>query len=400
MHRGLRVTAGLFLAACWIGLHGRVGADGEEQGRHVTPAADLRVLERRDLAIGGGRIRSFSPDGRWLAVDRGPRFCVHDVETLAEQACVELSYGRIDLRTVAWSPDGARIAFTEDLFVRLHESDLWVLEVEGGDLTNLTDDGVAGSVLKPEAEGVQAQLDGVPAWSPDGMTLAFVRSPSSRNGTAIYRVSLGDNAPEKLLDVAGGGAFAVPYGLRWTDDGAHLVYSVVYPRSDEPNNGLWIADRDGRNARRVVEAEREKGPPFLIDVARAGDGDRALVFYYKLAAQLSGGPNVSLVALVDLRTGTVEPIKRAGGDATEFSGPINAVFSPDGSKLLYAYRQIGGEHRLVVRDLDGGDEHVLATFKESAGAIDIGQGLVWAGNDWVYVARSPASGVLLKLGTE
>ncbi len=76
--------------------------------------------------------------------------------------------------TPAWSPDGTRIVFAgrDDQ----GEADLFIINVDGSGLTNIT----------PDAVG-----DNAPAWSPDGQTIAF--TSSDRDGNLfqdIYVVSV------------------------------------------------------------------------------------------------------------------------------------------------------------------------------------------------------------------
>jgi TolB protein len=65
-----------------------------------------------------------------------------------------------------WSPDGSRIAFSSD---RSGNKDIWVVDADGTDLTNLTAD--------PSED-----LD--PAWSPDGSTLTWTSSPARSSTTS------------------------------------------------------------------------------------------------------------------------------------------------------------------------------------------------------------------------
>jgi hypothetical protein len=105
-----------------------------------------------------------------------------------------------------------------------------------------------------------------------------------------------------------------------------------------------------------------------------------------------------VLAHLHLDTGTIEPLKQAAGDAPEFFSPQNAIFSPDGSKLLYTYRDARITTRLVVRDLSGGAEQLLLSRPGKAiGASDFGQGLNWSADDTVYAATGPGIGLLLRL---
>jgi Tol biopolymer transport system component len=268
-------------------------------------------------------------------------------------------------------------------------------------LTNLTDDGVTGNFIK---EGVEPLLDVAPAWSPDGKTLAFVRSARTADGwegTALYRISASGGRPEKLLSVSDEEPLTVWLGLRWSSDGKKVFYAVAGSESDDPDNGIWMVDKDGKNPQHLLGVtDPEMGPPLLIDVS--AQGDKALIWYWQAAAMAVASPiNVSLLELIDLETGVVEPLKQATGDEEiEFFSPRNAIFSPDGSKILYAYSDASDGTRLVVRDLEDETEHVLLTHDVTLGAhFETGLGLDWADDDSIYVSTFK-TGLLLSLGTE
>lgn len=184
-----------------VRLERRSGGTGSVSSASVV-TSEPRGVERRAVSIGGARIVGLSPDGTRFAAVQARSLCAYDVEALAELACAALTTGSISPWSITWSPDSARIAFTEDFVVRLDESDWWVLQVEGGALTNLTDDGTVTRLARPGPEGIDAQDDLAPAWSPDGTMLAFSRSSSSRAGTAIYDRPVGSVEVGQGLDWA------------------------------------------------------------------------------------------------------------------------------------------------------------------------------------------------------
>lgn len=354
-------------------------------------AADLKVTAQRDLKLDSGQILSLSPDGKWLAVIRDTAVCIVAVDTLADKQCANLETGPIDRRSVVWSPDNRRIAFTEDLPRLLFESDLWVLDIDSGKLSDLTDDGLKGDMLNLPREKDTA-LDSTPAWSPDSQSLLFSRSDRMSSTTALYQIPAGGGTPQKLLDVAGTDLIAVWYGPRWLSNG-RIVYTVFQRTLTDPANGVWIADSNGQNAKQLVSIiDPQLGAPILGDLS--AKGDRALMWYSN-ALQFAARPNVSYFALLDLNSGQTTELKPQG----EFTSLANAAFSPDGSKILYVYRDASQQTHLVVRDAPSTTDHDLYSTSTPFGLNEAMQGLYWASNDTVYAATSPGSGILFTLGS-
>jgi Tol biopolymer transport system component len=111
------------------------------------------------------------------------------------------------------------MAFTENATRFMVESDVWVMEAESGELRNLTDDGIAGSIFKAQSGKEEAWLDIAPDWSPDGKQLIFARSICKENqqpGTELHRVPETGGGAEKLLVVTRDDRLTVWYGLRWS----------------------------------------------------------------------------------------------------------------------------------------------------------------------------------------
>lgn len=102
---------------------------------------------------------------------------------------------------VSWSPDSERIAF-----MRLddeNQGDIWVLSINSGTLTQLTDD--------------EAPEHGS-SWSPDGKTITYMK------GSEIWAVAADGGKPRKLIDSQG-----------WVSWSADSQWFVFLARGYKPN---------------------------------------------------------------------------------------------------------------------------------------------------------------------
>lgn len=358
----------LLLAGC--------GSRAESRLPRSHRAVDLSVVDQQAL-----RGSALSPDGVWMAGVQEGELCVFAIEAPDEERCFSPRECQVSAQSIQWSPDSQKIAFTE-IHQLYYESDLWVLDVERGTLMDLTDDGVDPCTF----EGTQGSgpVDSQPVWSLDGETIAFFRSTDE--GLSLYRIAAGGDTPTLLLEGSGVGASSV----LWASD-TRIVYSPLPASGDLA--GLWILDQDTATPKLLTGAHPDMGPPWLIDVT--SHADRALVLYRAKASQTFYGlPNTSYCALVDLDTGDVEPLKPAASDEDGFFGPTVASFSPDGTKVVYSYRDASSDEvRLAVRDLDGGPENVLLTLADTEPFWGL-RWLSWAVNDSIYL---PGAQLLLSL---
>lgn len=120
----------------------------------------------------------------------------------------------------AFSPDGLRVAY-EHVSRRPGRDGLYVLDVAGGPGLRL-------------ARG--DHIDDI-AWSPDGTQIAFSRGWSSRD-SGIYVVSSHGGAVRRIFPAGG--------FLAWSPDGAKLVCNC------RRGLAVWVFDADGGRARRLT----------------------------------------------------------------------------------------------------------------------------------------------------
>jgi dipeptidyl aminopeptidase/acylaminoacyl peptidase len=134
----------------------------------------------------------FSPDGRWLALDRNDflggtahyALWLIDLTTWAQRVLID-GTGSLD-RSAAWSPDGSRLAFAsdrdkgQDIYMAALNPDLSV-----GQITRLTSS--------------RNNSKGWPTWSPDGAQIAYMYS-SSPSSLKVGKILLGSSTEYALAD--------------------------------------------------------------------------------------------------------------------------------------------------------------------------------------------------------
>ena len=119
----------------------------------------ITLVEQRVIEIADSQLLSLSPDGGSIVVTRpaGPEpteLCIHDVATLAERACADVSDLDAGLwaDSVVWSPDSEWLAFAELWPMFFVDGDLWLMDASTGALSNLLDDGYSGALGATSAD--------------------------------------------------------------------------------------------------------------------------------------------------------------------------------------------------------------------------------------------------------
>jgi TolB protein len=121
-----------------------------------------------------------------------------------------------------FSPDGTRIAFARSVGGPQGQYDIYVMNSNGTNVTQLTS---------------ESKDDRYPAWSPDGTKIAFRGYPAV-GGAAIFTMNP-DGTGQTAIKNTGGGDQPT-----WSPDGTRVAYSGTYTNGTDPVSGLPIIADD------------------------------------------------------------------------------------------------------------------------------------------------------------
>jgi dipeptidyl aminopeptidase/acylaminoacyl peptidase len=239
------------------------------------------------------------------------------------------------------SPDGSQAAYT---LVQVadkrdkYETSLWVVATDGK------------SAPRRLTAGTR---DGAPRWSPDGQTIAFVRSATDTGAAQIYLLSLAGGEPRKLTDLAKGGG-----GPVWSPDGraiafgssqlpsdtaapdkdksdVHVVTRAVYRDNDrgwlDPtrHDHIWTVDVDPSSDAPAKAHEVTSGNFDEEDIQWSRDGSQLMFTSDRVEESYYNNPDNDAFA-----------VSKTGGalaKTIDIDGPVrNVAVSPDGKTYAFA----------------------------------------------------------------
>jgi Tol biopolymer transport system component len=235
-----------------------------------------------------------------------------------------------------WSPDSRELLYQSQ---RTGRTDLWIIPIDGGKPRQLTRD---------------VRNDFAGAWSPDGKWIAFLSDRGRQRDIWIAPVGGGTElrVTDDALDERG--------PMQWIPGTRTLTYSIVTQQG-----GVWSMDlATGKEQRLTSDSSR-------IDWFNVSPDGKQVIY----TVQRGGGVD-------DLR---IMPV--AGGEArTLFAGGTgtvgSALWSPDGSKILFLSDRTGTTHPWVV-DVAGGAARQIVSGQSYENSV------AWSGDghDILYMSN-------------
>ena len=269
-------------------------------------AADLdRRLDEHLLTIDtAGIVVAWSPDGSRLAVaatvTRGVNTDGYDILDTIGIYIVEMETGRqmllqppvpLDGLTdqLSWSPNGRQLAYTS-------EGRLWVVNVDGSDPYELTDTFVRGGA----------------AWSPDGISIAYIRE-SLQSYTRHLYIAQADGAQNRMLS---GDLEDASFSV-WSPDGSQLAFVA----GDVLDPNLYVVDPSN-------------GSPYLVTeniYSATGSSPAWSPDGQQIVYESSQYPNDLYIVNAD---GTGER-RLTDNEANEMYGFRKPIWTPDGQQIVF-----------------------------------------------------------------
>lgn len=317
----------------------------------VMPAAGgpARRLASRAISYFTYASGAWAPDSRRVAYATGGTLGVLDVDGGTERVLrldpLPASPGLPALTArnaaPAWSPDGMRVAFVNTASNAVRgDGRIWEVAADGGMARVLT----IGPGLAP-------------AWSPDGSRLAFLARDARERWQVWVQSADGVARPLTNHDDV------VTFRVRWTSDGRGLVYSA--------DGGLWRVSSEGGAPARIpfrarVSFTRQRATLRPVRFPEPGVNRVAKGF-----TSLSLSPDarrIAVIALGALWIGDVGARPRAVGPALE-PGDNILTWSADGQQVAWTERERPGRpFDLVASNATTGERRVLASLGQDIDA--------------------------------
>ena len=218
---------------------------GGASGSHRTQVWVVDVALKTPVAL-PSQARRFSPEGRMVPAwspngtrlayteNRGQRYEIFIVGLDGEKGQC-LTPGKGKHARPQWSPDSEHILFDSD---RGGNWDIYLMKADGTNVVQLTND---------PAEDVYA------SWSPDGEHILFT---SDRKGASRLYVMQPDGKDVHRISQPQARA----WNGSWSPDGRHIAF--VSDRSGL--NSIWVMSVDGEHERQVSSSEFRAGRPTWV----------------------------------------------------------------------------------------------------------------------------------------
>lgn len=230
-------------------------------------------------------------------------------------------------RKPSWSPDGKHIVFEGPV---AGAPGLFAMRADGGGLRRLTENA----------------SDACPSWSAGGDTVVFTRRPPEASpgmNKDVYSIDVNGGVPKRLTAFLGRATCPV-----WSPRGHQIAFGF-FSQGPPATWKIYVTDVNGGNARQIVTS----GGP---EPDWSPDGT-------KIAYVAPGSPSASMFVANADGSGIAEVPNTQGRPGSTY--PSDVAWSPDGSRLVYAFHIVDGHlgsSELYTIRVDGSEKTRVAQF--------------------------------------
>lgn len=295
--QGTRTAYGLVLGTLGAMLVCHLAATGET-------GQCLSVSSRAVQTTSGPRAEvgpAPSPDGRWLAFEYNhsgsqiiPQIWILDRAKGWESARPIVDNGNYN-SWPSWSPDSQWISFMSGRKAATSNfltDQIYKVRVKGGTVVQLTH--------FPDDTALRDST----SWSRDGR-IAFV------HGDSIYAINDFGGQPKELVNLQQTLAPDTLWGAVWSPDSTRLTFRGSPPRSEEPDQRIWVADLNSHHVSQVTGGPMDDLPSWM-------DNDHILFERGSKSGEVR-------IAVVCLRTLGISYLTRNHIDQTPAADPAGSV---------------------------------------------------------------------------
>ncbi len=230
---------------------------------------ERRKLTSPPAGLIGDYNPAFSPDGKWLAFARSPRWSTDDlyVMPIAGGEPKRLTFDNMTINGLTWTPDSREIVF--DSRRGGSGRQLWRVVIAGGTPERV--DTVGADALSP-------------ALSPQGGRLAYTQTLDDIN---IWRIELDAAGKAKSQTELITSTFG-DHGPDYSPDGGKIAFTS----GRSGNNAIWVCESDGSKPRLLHSCG-----PYVTGTPRWSPDGRWIAFDSRSCAPgADGNPDIYLIS--------------------------------------------------------------------------------------------------------
>lgn len=206
--------------------------------------------------------------------------------------------------SVAWSPNGEKIAFSGGLPLTQRQPNIFVVSVADNIIQRLTDSPASQNDL---------------SWSPDGNKMVFTFLHTNLD---LAIINLEDNKTNTLTFTVGD-----EHHPAWSPDGKKIVYLYFDSSSSSKASELWVMDYESKTSNKILDAE---------------------VAY----SNIDWSPNGEWIAYIDIKVksncGDIYLIRPDGSDKSRImelpSCASSLSWSPNGEFIAFTSKDLDTEY--------------------------------------------------------